>query len=216
MASPISSSARKLTARRLELPRGHWEYRPKEAMPAISLLPRDEAAACAGFGEFRADLLDVIRRRDVAAIQQILDPMIRSSFSGQPDGRETFDRVWKLHEAGSRFWSELQAALDLGGECRTNGIFVAPYVAGFWPDGVPSDSVAVVGRGVRLRQQPSTDARVLSVLHHELVRPILGQTFEAGGWPLRRAMDAAGTWPQSCCDRGGQGPDFGTETADGV
>ena len=105
-----------------QLPRGHWDVPPKEAMPAMSLLPRDEAATCAGFGEFRADLLDVIRRRDVAAIDQILDPMIGSSFSGPPDGRETFDRVWKPHEAGSRFWSELQAALDLGGECRANGV----------------------------------------------------------------------------------------------
>jgi hypothetical protein len=160
-------------------------HRPDEPMRAVSVVPRDDAARCNGFSGFRTRLAGIIQRRDVAAIHEILDPMIRSSYK-EPDGRETFDRLWKPQSADSRFWPELQAALDLGGRCQGEGLFIAPYVAGYWPDDAPRDTLAVIARGVPLRQQPSDQSRVLWTLDFSLVRPIWGPERQ-DSW---RAVDA--------------------------
>lgn len=165
--------------------RADWAYRNDQPMRAGSVLPRDDAARCNGFSGFRTRLAGIIQRRDVAALDEIVDPAIRSSYQ-ERDGRAAFDRVWRPQAADSRFWSELQAALDLGGRCEGEGSFIAPYVAGYWPHDAPEGSLAVIGRDVPLRQQPNEQSRILSTLDYALVRPIWGPE-QADSW---RAVDA--------------------------
>jgi hypothetical protein len=80
------------------------------------LVPADEAADCPGFVAFRTNLQQIIKRKDSAALLEIVDPKIRTSF-GDDNGRDTFRRMLAEPAADGDAWNELSAVLALGGRC---------------------------------------------------------------------------------------------------
>ena len=57
------------------------------------LLPADEASRCRGFVAFRARLRGIIKRKDRAALLEIVEPDAMLSF-GEAQGREDFKKWW--------------------------------------------------------------------------------------------------------------------------
>ena len=128
------------------------------ATSALTLKPVDEAAAMPDFFSFRARLLQVIARRDAAALLAIVDPDIKNGFGGD-DGKAAFEQQWQPSSAGSTVWETLATVLALGGTRSGEDGFIAPYVFAAWPDGVDGfEHVAVIGDAVRVRRAPRPDA----------------------------------------------------------
>jgi hypothetical protein len=76
---------------------------PAPAAYGRTLMPVDEAAALPDFFSFRARLLQVIARRDAAALLEIVDPAIKNGFGGD-DGKAAFEREWRPSSADSGGW----------------------------------------------------------------------------------------------------------------
>lgn len=81
---------------------------PAPAARSRTLLPVDEAAALPEFFTFRAWRLQVVARRDTAALLEIVDPDINNGFGGD-DGKVAFEREWRPSSAGSTVWETLAA-----------------------------------------------------------------------------------------------------------
>lgn len=143
---------------------------PAPAARSRTLLPVDEAAALPEFFTFRAWLLQVVARRDTAALLEIVDPDIKNGFGGD-DGKVAFEREWRPSSAGSKVWETLAAVLALGGRRSGEDGFIAPYVFAVWPDGVDGfEHVAVIGDRVRVRRAPRADAAVLAVVSFTVLK----------------------------------------------
>ncbi|HEX8641118.1 MAG TPA: hypothetical protein VF704_08170, partial [Allosphingosinicella sp.] len=86
---------------------------------AQTLPPRDECAADGSFVTFRAELLDVLARRDSARLLEIAAEDIQFSFGDDP-GRDNFARSWGLADPlTSGVWTTLGGVLLLG--CARDG-----------------------------------------------------------------------------------------------
>ena len=133
------------------------------------LSPVDEAPKNAGFLAFRTRLQEIVAKRDVKALLEVVDPNIRASF-GSDHGVPAFIEMWKLNDPSTELWKELGAVLALGGTFADVSTFTAPYVFSRWPDGVDSfESVAVIGRNVRIRSAPRADAPVVATVSYEIL-----------------------------------------------
>lgn len=134
--------------------------------------PVDEGVQDLDFARFRVELLHISGRRDAQALLKYVDPEIKFSF-GAENGRELFARHWKLstQPAQSEFWPIFSEILGLGGrfEKGNPNLFMAPYsyVCETVTDAF-SQSV-VMGRKVVLRAGPTSKARVVAALSHEVV-----------------------------------------------
>lgn len=140
-----------------------------ETRERVVFEPVDESAQDASFAAFRAELLDAIERRDGGYILSIVADDVRVSF-GADNGIEAFREAWRLDDADSAFWSELETVLRLGGVFHGQERFVAPYVFANWPDAHdPFTHIAVTGDNVAARSAPSATAPVVARLGHEIV-----------------------------------------------
>jgi hypothetical protein len=68
-------------------------------------------------------------------------------------------------------WSELRKALQLGA-IRDESGFCAPTVG--CDDKLDPDDIVVTGRGVALRETPSSKGALVERLSHDVVRPVTG------------------------------------------
>ena len=133
-------------------------------------MPVDEAAAMPDFFSFRAGLLQVIARRDAAALLAVVDPDIKNGFGGD-DGKAAFEREWQPSSADSKVWETLATVLALGGQRSGDDSFIAPYVFAAWPDGVDGfEHVAVIGDQVRVRRLASADAAPIAVVSFAVLK----------------------------------------------
>jgi hypothetical protein len=140
------------------------------AAQAGKLLPTDEAARDPEFFAFRAQLQAAVARHDTEAVLVAVHPSIKNTFGGD-DGIEAFRRIWKLPAADSRLWDELGTVLAFGGAFQEGGLFAAPYVFGRWPGQFDSfEHVAVLGKNVRVRAEPSLNGRILTALSFDVVQ----------------------------------------------
>lgn len=142
---------------------------PAPAARSRTLLPVDEAAALPDFFTFRAWLLQVIARRDAAALLEVVDPEIKNGFGGD-DGKAAFDRQWQPASADSPLWETLAAVLAHGGKRSGADGFIAPYVFAAWPDLDGFEHVAVIGDRVRVRRSASADAAAIAVVSFAVLR----------------------------------------------
>lgn len=134
------------------------------------LKPEDEGMRSPDFVAFRTGLRQAIARRDVPALLRVVHPNIKNTF-GDDNGIDAFKRRWRLDRADSKVWSELGAVLALGGSFQDPDQFVAPYVYSKWPEALDAfDHVALVGSNVRVREAPGTNARILAMLSHAILR----------------------------------------------
>jgi hypothetical protein len=138
--------------------------------PGRTLLPVDEAVALPDFFTFRARLLQVIARRDAAALLEIVDPDIKNGF-GDDNGKAAFERQWQPSSADSPLWETLAGVLALGGRRSGEDGFIAPYVFAAWPDELDGfEHVAVVGDRVRVRRSASAAAAEIAVVSFAVLR----------------------------------------------
>lgn len=143
---------------------------------AQKLYPVDEAAKDPGFFTFRARLIQAVQKRNSTYLISILSPKISNSFGGD-GGIQEFKQTWRPERAQSPVWSELAAALSLGGTFGKDGSFAAPYTFSLYPeDRDVFESGVIIGEGVRLRSAPAMNASVIRTLSFDLVDLVSDQT----------------------------------------
>jgi len=143
---------------------------PSAPRAAVTLRPIDQAVMQPDFFTFRARLQAAIAARDEAALLAGVDPAIQLSFGGD-DGIEELKK--QLRDPKGTMWTELGAALALGGAFTSPTTFTAPYVFAVWPEGVDSfECVAVLGDRVRVRQTLAADSTVVGTASYEIVQRI--------------------------------------------
>ena len=177
---------------------------PAPAAPAAppvqgrKLQPVDEASQDPSFAAFRAQLLDIVKRRDRDALLPLLDPKIRTNFGGG-GGTKDFIREWKLDSPDSKLWSELETILTHGGAfSRGEGSpsFWAPYVYSSVPDSVDAfESLIVLGTSVPLYESPSTGSKVIATLDHDILTRATGGQQE--GWAKVKTDDGRAGWVEA-------------------
>lgn len=137
--------------------------------------PVDEAKDDPSFLAFRTKLIAAAERRDVKHILTVLDPKIELSFGGH-SGIADFKSLWKINSRQSKFWEEFLAVMKNGGSFTGEGrnrrtSFAAPYTYTVWPDDLDAfEHHVIFGTDVNLREQPSTDAKVIDKLSYNVVK----------------------------------------------
>ena len=157
-----------------------WQSAARPAAPSpcgaprsVRLLPEDQAVTQPDFFTFRARLQAAVARRDEAAVLAAADPGIRTSF-GDDDGLATFRA--KLRDPQGTLWSDLGAALALGGRFQSPDSFAAPYVFAAWPSRLDSfECAAVVGDRVRVRASDDPGSAVVGSVSYEIVQVLPAQ-----------------------------------------
>ena len=148
------------------------------AAQVAKMYPIDEAAQDPEFFAFRARLLVALQQKDVTYLYGILASNILNSFGGEA-GIDEFKATWKAEEPTSKIWSTLTEILALGGQFRppdewSEGArtFVAPYTFSLRPNAGENPFLygVVVGRGVRVRQEPTATSAVLANLSFDVIR----------------------------------------------
>ena len=133
------------------------------------LRPIDEAPQQADFFTFRAHLQAAIARHDTTAVLSVVNVKIRNNFGGD-DGREAFERLWRIKSPGTQLWEKLGSVLALGGTFEENGTFVAPYTFSRWPAKFDAfEHAAIIGSNVRVRAAPAQDSGTLQALSFAVV-----------------------------------------------
>lgn len=134
------------------------------------LLPTDDAARNPDLFAFRAQLQTAVARHDAAAVLEMVNPQIRTTF-GDENGMAAFRKQWRPEAADSPLWAELGTLLALGGSFQDADNFVAPYVFSRWPEAFDSfEHAAVIGSGVRVRSAPGLQSGVLGKLGFDIIR----------------------------------------------
>ena len=143
------------------------------AADARILPPIDECARDEGFAQFRAHLLDVLARRDAAALRQLVADDVFYSFGGS-EGRDGFFETFGLQEPqSSGLWGALAETLMLG--CaRRGGEMVAPYAFANWPDFDDVGTSFLALPGAELHRAPSYDSDVIATLAWHVVEDVTG------------------------------------------
>jgi hypothetical protein len=132
------------------------------------VLPRDDGSQRPDFAAFRRQLQEAIARDDRQAILEVVDPTIRLDF-GDGGGRDEFAR--RMADPELHFLDELRTILSLGGRLTSPTGFGAPYVTMDFPQDLDGLECAVVtGSGVRVREAPGLDARILTHVSHLIVQ----------------------------------------------
>lgn len=145
-------------------------YRP------IPFPPVDEAAKVPDLMRFRAQVMDIVRRR-------ALDELMTNVETQTPDAvrRAQFIES-RLMDGDETYWKRVERALTLGGAfTTTRGAvpnrreFCAPYVYGAFPKELPEwigleqPPVVVVGTKVPVYQAPNATSRVVARLSNVIV-----------------------------------------------
>lgn len=132
----------------------------------------DEADKDASFRSFRTQFIATVKRRDVNALMNSLDPNIKVSFGGD-EGIVDFKKFWKINSPDTKLWEELLKVLSGGGFLHRNGgriSFSAPYSFDGFPEDLDAFSYLVIfGNAVALRDKPSLDGRVITRLSYNIV-----------------------------------------------
>ena len=148
------------------------------AAQVAKVYPVDEAVRDPEFFVFRAHLLVAVQQKDVTYLSSILAANILNSFGGD-GGVDEFKATWKAEEPTSKVWNTLAEILALGGQFRppdewSEGArtFAAPYTYSVQPSAGEDPFLygVVVGRGVKVRQEPTTTSAVVANLSFDVIR----------------------------------------------
>lgn len=162
------------------------------------VLPVDEAVHDPELFVFRARLQAALARQDTTELMRVIAPDILNSFGGD-GGREEFRQTWGLGQPDrSPLWAALGFVLALGGRRQGDTAFYAPYTF----EGTPGDgfeALAVLGRNVLVRAEPTSTSAVLDTLSFEAVtrwrEGHTGSTAPVGWEPVRTAKARTGWVP---------------------
>lgn len=158
--------------------------------------PVDEAVRDPELFVFRARLQMALARQDTTELLRIIAPDILNSFGGD-GGREEFRQTWGLAQPNrSQLWATLGFVLALGGRLHGDTAFYAPYTF----EGTPGDgfeTLAVLGRNVLVRAEPTSTAAVIDTLSFEAVtrwREGGSRSAAPSGWEPVRTSKARTGW----------------------
>ncbi len=135
--------------------------------------PLDEAASDMSWQTYKRRLLEALEQKDRKTLLGAIDANVDNG-PDQKTGIEEFRRRWDFADDRSPLWDELRKAVVLGGAfVRTeNGQtrFCTPYVAAKWPTTIdPFGFGAIVAAEALVKTEPSSEARTLATLGHEVV-----------------------------------------------
>ncbi len=158
------------TIKNYEIPQ--WPEKLKEGKG--KLYPFDEAPKDANFLKFRQQLYNIVRAKNVNRFLAFVPEKLHFSF-GEDTKKESFIKYWKLDTApnDSDMWKEFAMCLELGGSFssyQNKKRYGAPYVymlevfEDVFFEGV------VIGDNVRLREKPSSDAKIVGSLSWDHVK----------------------------------------------
>lgn len=136
--------------------------------------PIDDNGADMRWLQYRNQLLQALEERNRSAVLAAID----SNVDNGPDHKRGIDelrRRWDFHDDKSPFFDELRKSMELGGayvkDEKGNARFCAPYVAAKWPTTLdPFAHGAIVSADALVKTEPSSEARTLATLHHDVVR----------------------------------------------
>jgi len=141
----------------------------RAATQVAKLYPSDEAPRDPGLFLARARLLQAVAERDTTALLAMVSPNIKNSFGGD-GGIDEFRAQWRLESLDSPLWVTLGSVLALGGGFFSENTYVAPYVFTKFPKGLDGfEYLAVVGRGVRAREEPDLASPVVATLSFDVI-----------------------------------------------
>lgn len=153
--------------------------------------PIDEASKDASFAAFRTKLIDAVKRRDLKYVKSIMDPKISLSFGGH-EGLKGFDELWKNK---AEFWEEFSLVINNGGRFVGEGrnkmnLFTAPYLFSDMPEDLDQfEYHAIFGNNVNVREQPNTNAKVVTQLSYNIVKvdneATINRRTGPGEWDLK-------------------------------
>jgi hypothetical protein len=137
-----------------------------------------------------------LARQDTTELLQVVAPDILNSLGGD-GGREEFRQTWGLAQPNrSQLWAALGLVLALGGRLHGDSASYAPYTFEGTPgDGI--DTVAVLGRNVLVRAEPTTTSAVVDTLSFEAVarwREGHSSSGSPPGWEPVRTSKARTGW----------------------
>jgi hypothetical protein len=140
----------------------------------LRFTPIDEGSADINWLNYKNRLIDALEARNRPVVLAAIDPNVDNGPEHKP-GLEEFRRRWDFDDDTSPLWYELQKALVLGGayvkDEQGRARFCAPYVAAKWPTTVdPFAFGAIVSADVLVKTEPSSEARTMARLTHEVVR----------------------------------------------
>jgi hypothetical protein len=142
---------------------------PAASAQVAKLYPSDEAPRDPSLFLARARLLEAIAKRDTTALLAAVSANIKNGFGGN-DGIDQFRKSWRLESPESPLWSALGTVLALGGGFLSENSFIAPYVFSQFPKSLDGfEYLAVVGRGVRAREDPDLQSREVTTLTFDVV-----------------------------------------------
>ena len=178
---------------------------------AGKLYPVDEAARDPEFFAFRSRLIAALQKRDTAVLYSAVSDHIKNSFGGN-DGIAAFKELWRPEDADSKLWGLLTEVLANGGRFDASKNFFAPYWYAVEPSGGGDDPFvygAIVGRGVKVRREPTATREALADLDFDVIKvknweekpdssqPASGRTWIAVELADRRAGFVASTYVRS-------------------
>ena len=135
------------------------------------LYPVDEAARDPEFFAFRARLIVALQKRDTTFLYSVLSEHIRISF-GRGGGIAAFKEQWRPKDPDSRLWDTLAEVLAFGGQFDESKSFWAPYWFAAKPSAGDDPFVygVIVGRGVKVRREPSAASASLADLDFDVIK----------------------------------------------
>lgn len=174
----------------------------------VQVPPFDDARSDPSFVAFRERLQQVVRARDAAALESMLDPRIRVSF-GESNGIAAFRKQWRPTDPDSPLWPTLDRILSLGGSFQPtpNGQrFAAPYVYSTWPESIDAfEYLATICHGAVARSAPAVDSKPLGKLEWQALKigpeDPMRKGIRDGGWRQVILPDGRTAWLESACAR---------------
>ena len=179
--APSDSNASKTVLNRDSLRKSYLAFREAQAdsIPAYQvkeegkLYPVDEAPLDTAFYVFREQLKKTVAEKNVFALLDVTAKDIKVTF-GEENSFDDFVSRWGLASKQPdtlQIWALLGRLLFQGGTFSDNRtIYTAPYIFSTWPGLYdPSDYGAIAGAGVRLREKPSLNSKILKTISYDIV-----------------------------------------------
>ena len=184
---PLSSSQKKAYEEKLAAKEN--SFPTSQALEKGKVNPVDEAPLDTSLFLFREKLIDIVGKKDLIALLALMDENVKVSFGDAEEGTAGFVSIWQLDSPSkieqSPVWGHLETVLNLGGQLSPDKqSFYAPYIYSSFPTEFdPFEYSAITGSGVRIREDPSLNSRILKSLSYDVVkiRSILHDKLETIG-----------------------------------
>jgi len=137
------------------------------------LYPVDAGQTDTSFFVFRDHLFGMIAQRDELGLLEHVAEDVVSDAEGE-NTLAAFVEYWQLdtQKDSAELWLILENTLEQGGTFSDNDQqFVAPYYVSTFPDNYEAEIFgAITGEGVRMREAPNLNSRILNTISYDIVQ----------------------------------------------